>query len=534
MFQDTCLVFAFALFFYGVNAFYGATILAPVPGGSYTEGVVGQPIAINPLIAGTNDPDRDLMEISFSDLTELAERYTPDDTHRIWTVVLKENLHWSDGEPLTSDDIIFTLETIQNPDTHSPAFAGWQGVVAERLSEREVRFTLKTPYAFFSHNLASLKITPEHVFSTIPAANLRLSDYNLEPVGSGPYSFAGYEKRRDGFVTDYHFVASPYYSGEAPLIKELSFKFFPNYQEAINAFNQRHIDGLGGIAPQDVDAVRINHRVAELAIPRYYAVFINQTTSLQLREKEVRTALDTAIDRAEILTVALENRGLPVGGPLTPGIEGYDAEIGAGARFLPDATNAALDAAGWLLGDDGVRRKTIQGNELRLAFELVVPDIAFLVKTAEVLAERWKNVGIEITTTILSPTEVANDVVKTRNYQLLMFGNILNMNPDIFSFWHSSEKFRPGLNLSVYENKSVDTLLEAIRREFNVEKREEQIRELERLIDADKPAVFLFSPYYLYLAPKNLGGLENPQVSSPANRFQNVAEWYLKTARVFR
>ncbi len=534
IFQGASLVFVFALFFASVNAFYGATVLAPIPGGSYTEGVVGQPIAVNPLIAGTNDSDRDLMEIAFADLTELTERSEPDDNHRIWTVTLKDDLRWSDGEPLTSDDVIFTLETIQNPDAHSPSFASWHGVAAERLSEREIRFTLKTPYAFFSDNLASFKVAPKHVFSAIPVANLRLSDYNFEPVGSGPFAFSGYTKRKDGFVTEYRFAANPYYAGESPLLKELVFRFFPGYQEAIESFNRKDIDGLGGISTSDVSGVRIGHRVAELPVPRYYAVFINQTTSLPLREEEVRTALDAATDRTKLLDLALENRGIPVGGPLTPGIEGYDPEVGAGARFSIDAARAALENAGWKTDEDGIRRKRIQGNDLRLAFELIVPDIPFLVTAAGELAEDWKAAGIEITTTVLSPTEVTNDVVKTRNYQLLIFGNILKMNPDIFSFWHSSERFRPGLNLSLYENKSVDALLESIRREFDPEKRRQQTVDLQRAIDSDKPAVFLFSPNYLYLAPKNLGGLENPQIGSPSNRFDNVNKWYLKTARIFK
>src|SRR3989338_6999231 len=99
-----------------------------------------------------------------------------------WSITLKEKAFWSDGEPITTDDVIFTLDLIKDPESRSPLFNTWQGVEAERLSERQFRISLKTPYAFFSENLKNLRPIPGHAFENIPSANIRLSNYNLEPI----------------------------------------------------------------------------------------------------------------------------------------------------------------------------------------------------------------------------------------------------------------------------------------------------------------------------------------------------------------
>jgi peptide/nickel transport system substrate-binding protein len=534
VFQGALTVFAITLVLNGANIFYERTMLAPIEGGSYTEGVVGQPIAINPLLAANNDADRDLLELVFSDLSELAEGYSLSEDKRVWTVTLLEDLFWSDGEPLTTDDILFTLETIQNPETHSGLFTTWQGVQAARLSQREIRFTLRTPYAFFFDNLQSFKIAPQHIFGAIPNANLRLSDYNLEPIGSGPYEFVSYEKRKDGFIKSYRFAANVRYAGEAPLIKEFNVQFYPNYDEAISAFNRKEIDGLGGLSAPDVKKLKIGYQLKEFKIPRYYAVFFNQSTSLPLKSLEVRQALVRAADRKNIVARALNTRAIEITGPLYPGLEGYEPFTAEETEFSLQAAEKLLEDNLWERGADGVRAKKVKDGELRLAFEIIVPNIDFLVDTASILAEDWGKIGVALTPVIMSPPEVANESIKTRNYQMILFGNILKNNPDVFSFWHSSERFRPGLNLALYENKKADVLLESVRQNFDPASRAKDLRELQRLISEDAPAAFLFSPHYLYAGPKTLGGLAAHLIASPANRFDGIETWYLKTARVFK
>ena len=536
IFQGAMVIFLVSLALNAANAFYKGTTVTPVQGGSYSEGIVGQPIAVNPLLAGSKDPDRDLVALTFARLTDLSEEIKPAPDGQIWTLRLKRNLNWSDGEPLTADDVLFTIHTIQNPDAHAPLFSTWHGVVLERISEREIRFVLKVPYAFFKTNLDELRVAPQHIFGAVPPENLRLSDFNLEPVGSGPYAFGGFEKRRDGFISTLRLVTNERFVGEKPLIPEFRFRFFTNYHDAINAFNHREIDGLGGLTNADLGAVQVTHELHEVRLPRYYAIFTNPNTAAPLKEKEVRQALARATDRAGIISGVLHGHGISVLGPILPGIEGYDQkqERATEHAFFPSEAKAILEKAGWLPGEDGVRTKKVGGNRLRLAFELTVPDLDFLVETAQRVKDDWAHIGVALTLVTLNPADIANETVHTRNYQLLLFGNVMKLNPDIFSFWHSSERFFPGLNLALYENKTVDRLLESLRRDFDPSSRKISIQKLEDIIAEDTPAIFLFSPNYLYVTPKDLGGFDTDLMASPPDRFRGAEHWYLKTARVFK
>ena len=534
IFQGASLVFLLSFFLNGANVFYKTTTLSPIEGGSYIEGVVGQPIAINPLITGSNEVDRDLIALLFSPLKDLAEEIKVSDDKKTWTVKLVEGAAWSDGEPLTADDVVFTLETIQNPDAASPLMNAWQGVSAERVSSREVRIVLKNPYAFFEGSLGGLSVVPEHIFGAIPAANLRLSDYNLEPIGSGPYAFLNYEKRKDGFIKGYHLGINPHFKGSAPLIKNFSFAFFGSYDEAIDAFNRREIQGLGGLSSTYAGNIKVAHELHEITIPRYYAIFLNPAASVELKDVNVRRALSRSVDKEAIIASALNGKGIPINGPLHPNLAGYDPGAAAGLSFSREEAAALLDKAGWILNSEGVREKEINKEKHTLEFHIVIPDIDFLKKTGELVVEDWKRIGVTVTPVILSPSEISNKTIKNKDYQMILFGNILKADPDIFSFWHSSERFRSGLNLSFYENKTVDGLLEGVRREFSEDVRRDDLKKIQEEIASDAPAVFLFSPNYLYVSPRTLGGFDERFIESPSKRFENVEQWYLKTARVFK
>lgn len=533
LFAGAAAIFIVAFSFNTAKIIYHSTTLMPAEGGEYTEGLVGQPIALNPLIGGSNETDKDIMELLFADIITLSEKYTVSDDGKTWTIDLKPNLIWSDGKPITADDVIFTLETIQAQETNSPLASSWQGVAIERISERAVAISTKTAYAFFLDNLRNFKIAPRHIFEAIPPQNLRLSNYNLEPVASGPYQFISYEKQKDGFITRFVLNSNPHYAGGRALIPTFNIAFFKNYKEALGAFNQKTIDGLGGFDPANIEDLRITHRILEINVPRYYAVFVNQSSHPALKEKGLRAALDAATPKRDIIDSVFGSRALLVNGPILPYIPGYDA-----AAYLNEASSTSavslFDAAGWKMNADGVREKTINKVLTKLEFELAVPDIAFLVETAEKIKTAWAPFGVKLNLNVIPPAELNSTLIKTRNYQMVLFGNILRGNPDTFSFWHSSQRFSPGLNLSLYENAAVDKLLESVRKEFDETKRTETLSTIQKTIFTDHPAIFLFSPTYLYATTKDLGGFEERFITTTSDRFSNVNQWYLETSRVFK
>ncbi len=509
----------------GIFTFQALTLPVPARGGTFTEGVVGQPTYVNPILA-ENPADKALARLLFANLPVLVEKMAPDETGRVWNVRLKENVRWSDGRKITSDDLLFTIGAIQDPDTASPLFVSWQGIAGQRLSELEIQLTLGGPYPFFRRTLEMLSPVPKHIFADTPGKNWRLSDYNLAPIGSGPYAFMSYERRADGFIETYSVTRNATYAGNVPFIDTILFRFFTQEDDLLRAFNGGRIDGFGKLDPALLSKLSRSYTVTPFSLAGYYAVFINQGEHPALKEVAVRRALASAIRRDELVTGALGGYGRAVLGP---------TEVApAGDPPAPaDAPDITLAAAGWNPGADGVREKSISGQTVRLAFELVVPDVPFLVQAANELAEMWRPLGVALTVRALNSQDIAA-ALRNRQYQTILFGNFLDPADDLHPFWHSDERFSPGLNLALWNSSRGDTLLEQVRRELNDGKRTELLAELEALIRRDMPALFLFAPDYLYVTSRNVRGVNGERVADPAGRFARVADWYLHMTRAFR
>ncbi len=536
IFIATFLIFIVSFIFVTVNFISQKTVLVSIAGGEYIEGVIGQPTFINPVLVSNNDADRDLVKIIFSGLIDLSENYKTSEDGKIWNVRLKENIFWHDGQPITSDDLIFTIESIQDPDTNSSLFSMWRGIKAERVSEREIKLILPEPYAFFLSTLKELRPIPKHIFGSIPAANLKLSDYNLEPIGSGPFKFSSFQKQRSGFISEYYLKQNEHYFGQKPYLEQITFKFYQDGDGLIKAFNSGEINGLGGLAQKDISKIKISHQTFEIRMPRYYAIFFNLNASPALKEKNVRLALNYAIDKKNLIKKVFDGQALTIDGPLIPGMQGYAAGVYPEENFSSEQAKKILDSSGWQLNNDGIREKATGKETERLEFNLVVPQISFLTETANIIQEDFLKIGVKLNLIIRPLNDINNEAIKTRDYQMIIFGNIFGSidSPDLSSFWHSSERFYPGLNLALYDSKTADTLIESIRKSLDNTKRQRDLSRLQSLIIQDLPAIFLFSPNYFYITQNWLGGFDEKFIPIASDRFENIEKWYIKTARVFK
>jgi len=501
-------IFIGAIFVFLVSfSFWLALILGnhleflPAKGGQYREGEIGQPIFINPVISN-NEVDRDLASLIYSRLLDLSSGYQieagSNDTN--YLVKLKQNLVWDDGQPLTSDDVIFTLQTIQDPDSRSPLFQEWQGVVVERVSELQVRFILRNPYVFFPDNLRNLPILPQHIFGKVPMANLRGSDYNKEPVGNGPYKFEKFSKEKDGLYTQYQLTINENYAGQKPYLEKFIFKFYETIDDLIKAFNQKEIDGFGGLNPKQIKNISLNKNLQGLVMSNNYAIFFNQNSNSNLKDKNIRLALFQAIDKKEIIKNVFEGEAMEI-------------------NQNPNSTST--------LNSADLQKKNLE-------FNLVVPQIDFLIKTAEIIKDEWGKLNIKLNLIIRNPNDIINEEIRRRDYEMIIFG--LNpQNPeDLFSFWHSSQKFYPGLNLALYDNPQADKLMGTIRQTADPNERQTQLKNLQNIINQDLPAIFLYSSKYFYVTAKNLNGFNEKFISTPSDRFQNIENWYVKTTWLFK
>jgi len=502
------------------------TVLSPVDGGEYVEGIVGQPIYINPIFAENNNPDNDLSQLFFANMRAIAEKVEMGEDGRTFTIRLKGDIAWQDNQPLTADDIIFTLQLIQDPDVGSSLAAAWKGVQINRISERELQIIAPTTYSFFENTLLSLQPIPKHLFESIPPANIRLSDYNREPIGSGPYKFDSFEKRRDGFITQITAKKNDKYFGNHAYIETLIVRFYQNEPDAVEALNDGDIDGMAIIDPKNFDGVSIPSRIHKLEMPRYYAVFPNSFANPILTPMSMRTALDLAIDKVAITQEIFGENAVMITDPIPP----FTPETQGVQEYSPEKASAILEEYGWRMTDSGIREKDGE----RLEFILTVYPTPFLEQTAEILKKQWKVVGIDVQVHIASAHNFNSEVIKPRNYELLLFGNNYGKNLDPYSFWHSSQKLAPGLNLSVYSNKDVDKFIDVVRTDFDPASRAIGMGQIEPVIMEDKPAVFLYSPYYLYVSNKSLKGFDVPSIGTPSERFTLIDTWYIKTVRTFK
>ena len=526
---------ASAVIIVSIGAIAGIIIIektraVPASGGQYTEGIIGQPEYVNPVTA-KSETDRDLVRMVYSNIYDIADKIEISSDTKTWTIRLKENLHWQDDTRLTSDDVIFTVQEIQNKDSDSPLSDSWAGVAVSRISELELQFSLVKPYAFFGDNLKGLYILPKHLFADIPPGNWRLSDYNLKPVGSGPYSFSSYEKRPDGFITSYHLKAWDGYFGTKPLIQNFDFQFSNNKDLLIQNFNSGQVDGFGGISPENITNIKRPYDLFAFRIPNYYAVFLNQTKNPALEDVAVRKALSLVINKNTLVNQVLGGYGKPDDGPIP-----YDAAYNASTPTLSslDLASTTLDDAGWKITNEGLRIKNIGKSSIPLSITLVVPQVSFLLKTADIIKESWKTMGVQVTIIPDSPDNIAKNIIPNRTYDALLFGIVLGPSSDLYPFWDSTQSLAHGLNLAMYNNPKVNSLLDTIRGNPDNEARAAQFANVQNIITFDYPAVFLYSTNYLYITNKTIHGIATDVLSDPSDRFKNAGNWYLNMTRVLK
>lgn len=519
--------------------YYHFTKEAPDYGGSFTEGIIGEPSHINSLLSQANDTDRDLVALIFSGLLkyngdgkvvpDLAQSYEISSDGLNYTVYLKENAYWHDGQRVSADDIIFTVQTAQNSDYGSPQRINWQGVEVEKVNDFAVMFKLQARYAQFLNNLTA-KILPKHIWQEIKPINFALSEFNLKPIGSGPYKFESLKKSKEGKMQSYRLSANKKFYAGRPFIKDIEVRFYDSEEEVINSYNKNEIDSLSFVSPANIKKIKFKQRLnlRELKLPRYFAVFFNQNKSLALSDKNVRLALNHATDKDKLLNQVLDGRGVVVNSPMAEGvldipenIKKYDYNLDSARKFI--------ETAGWKKDEKGIYSKKDQ----KLSFKITTSSWPELAEVAKMLKEQWEPLGVEISVEAL-PTQELQQTIKERNYEMLLFGAILNMDPDPFSLWHSSQKRDPGLNLTLYDNKTVDTLLEEARKTLNPLERAAKYDEFQKLVTEDVPAIFLYNPLYTHGQAKKIKGADGKLISLPSERFVNVEQWYIETKRVWK
>lgn len=522
-----------------------ASDIVAANGGSLTEGIIGTPRFINPLLAAS-DADRDMVALVYSGLMrvgpdgqlipDLASDYTVSEDGLTYTFTLRDNLSWHDGKPLTTDDVEFTVLKAQDPLLKSPKRASWAEIRVEKVSPTEISFHLKQPYPQFLEN-TTMGILPKHLWNKLDTDTFSLNQFNIEPVGSGPYEIKSISKNNIGIADYYDLKPFKNFALGRPKIDLIRVRFYRNEAELADAYKTGQIDSLSAISAENAKLLeQQGAQILRAPLPRVFGVFFNQNKAPVLANVEVRQALNLAIDREEIIDSVLKGYGVPAEGPL-PRLflsEAGDVSTSTPAERIATA-RAYLDSHGWTWNEDKkVWEKKGKTATQTLAFSITTSDTPELKNSAELIKAAWEKMGAQVTLKVFEIGDLDLNIIRPRQYEALFFGEILGRTPDLFSFWGSQQRLDPGLNIAEYANTAVDKLLSETRTLSDHDELYADYQKIQDLITADIPAVFVYSPDFLYILPSQVKRATLPPVNTPSDRFLSIYHWYSATDRVWK
>lgn len=511
------------------------TVVVPAPGGTLHEGIVGTPRFINPLLSQT-DADRDLTALTYAGLMralpggelipDLAQSYTVSDDGTTYTFTLRPNLFFHDNTPITAEDVVFTVKTAQDPRVGSTKAGMWDGVTAQAQGPTTVVFTLARPYAGFLSN-ATLGILPQHIWDDVAAEDFRGSAYNEHPVGSGPFQLDEIDEDDDGVIA-YALRSFPRYALGEPHISRMYIHVFGNERELLDAYVHGDINAFRIADPSLLSEREFDDaNVKRYPLPRTFGLFLNYNHNEIFTDEAVRKALSYTVNRDEIIQHVLGGFGTPIDSPIPPHL--YSADPAA-THSLDDA-RAVLENSGWTRdADTGIYGK----KEQTLSFSIKTVNSPELKLAAELLQKQFNELGASVSVELFDLAQLNQNVIRTRDYDALLFGQVLPRDGDLYPFWHSSQRNDPGLNVALYTNAAADAILDQLRTTPSRDERATLYRSFLDEWQSDIPSLFLYVPDMAYIVPDAVLGIHEGPIQEPSERFLDAYGWYVHTQRIFK
>lgn len=496
------------------------SVQAFVDGGTYIEATLGQVKSLNPLFASTNS-EKVLSKLMFSTLSTvdysghvglgLAASIIPDDTGKVWTVTIKDNLKWSDGQPITLDDVLFTVGLIKDPTINTIYDSNFAGVSVERV-ENALVFALPSAYADFDSTL-NVPILPKHILGETPSGQLMEHNFSTNPVTSGAFSFNAMQSVSTEGERIIYLAANPYYYKSNPMLSSFAIHTYSSLDQIVQAVSSSEVT-----ATAELSASYRDQLPSELIYEKQTAVasgvfaFLNTTSGL-LNNVSVRQAIRQGIDIDEIRSVL--DYEFPLDYPI------LESEIEL--KSYPALPEYNLDAAKQKIASAGLSGQTIR---------LATINTGYFPSLAEQFQSQLSTLGFEVRVDIYAPSqEFLLNVVQARNYDILLYEVELGADPDPFPYYHSSQAASSGLNLSNYANSLVDDLILGARTSMNPETRAAKYENfLTRWVD-DVPAIGIYQASLVYYFNKNVRTFsEDDRLVYPVDRFGDVEYWAVDKA----
>jgi peptide/nickel transport system substrate-binding protein len=514
----------------------------PTSGGAIVEGIVGTPRFVNPVIA-INRADHDMVALIYSGLLrldengilvpDLAESVTRSQDGKTYTIKLRNDNRFHNGQQVQARDVVFTIGLIQNPDLKSPLRGAWDGVIVEEVSEYELTITIPEAYTPFTENL-TVGILPRDLWDSLPIEQIPFSQNNTEPVGSGPYKVKEVLRNKSGLIDGYTLEV---FEGarKSPKITTLNFTFFQDEDALLEALSKKEITSTPSVSVSNLGQIDLDtYQIVEAPLPRTFGIYFNQNKSTALRDSSARKALEAAIDTGALVEKVLFGYGTATDSPIPPGfLDTPDTQTASGSIDHIEKAQSILRDGGWTKNDSGFWEKKIDENNVTLRVSLATANTPLFDQTATAVGEVWKSIGVDVSASQFEQTDLVQSVIRPRDFEALLYGADIGRSVDLYPFWHSSQKNDPGLNIAQYTNIEVDALLRKLKTAQDTATQMEYITQIEQKIQNDTPAIFLFVPTFTYIVDKEVQGINFTGVSRQSERFANIANWHMRSSKVW-
>ena len=519
------------------------TLPEAAPGGIYTEALVGSMGRLNPMLDWNNSADRDVDRLIFSGLIrfdsrglpqpDLADSWGASADGTIYNFSIRPNAVWHDGQPVTSDDVLFTIEMIKSAGSLFPQDVKdlWSQVEVKRLDDKTFQIKLPEPFAPFL-DYATFGVLPKHLLEAVPADQLATAEFNLSPIGSGPYKFDRL-LTSGGKITGVVLIPNPDYFIQPPFIEQVVFRYYPNSASAFAAYQQGEVLGVSQLTNDVLEQALMEPTLSVYTsrLPQMGLVFLNNNNPNFpfLGSANVRRALLLGVNRNIIVSHILKGQAVIANGPILPGSWAYYDDIET-FEYDPDAATALLKEEGYVIpaGGGDVRAKDGQF----LTFTLVHPDDALHTQIAQAIQSDWALIGVRIDLQAVTYDSLVNDFLTTRNYAAALadLNTSRTPDPDPYLFWHQSEA-TGGQNYSQWDNRTASEFIETARTAADFTERARLYRNFQVVFTKDMPSLPLYYPVYSYGVDVQVQGVQVAPMYDVSDRLALITEWYLVTRR---
>ncbi len=517
----------------GVQVFWyqqSYRVLANANDGTYAEAVLGPVETLNPIFANSSAEESAAM-LLFSRLLsydttgnlnyDLAEKMTLSRDQKTYTIKMRPDAQWNDGVYVRASDVVFTVDLLKNPSTHA-TITGWNGIDVKEVDDLTVAFTLPSVYAAFPHALNYLPILPEHLLRDIEPSALQESSFSSKPVGSGPFSLRFVQDLDESSERKIIHMArnDDYYNGAAKL-ERFQLHVYSDTESIVRALNTSEVNAATDLTVADTDDIS-SERYTTYRQPvnnGVYALF--NTTDGVLKDAKVRKALQIGTDTEAIRAIVGEDTpSLHL-----PFINGQvSGKLPKAPTYDPGKAGRLLDSAGWKI-NGGVRKK----GKTELKLEIVTTNNRDFNQVLQELQEQWNSLGVTMTTMVVDPTDpsqnVVQNILRPRNYDVLLYQLTIGGDPDVYAYWHSSQA-DGGFNFSNYSNSISDTALTSARSVVQPSLRNAKYVTFAKQWMADAPAIGLYqtTAQYVYGSSVN-NNPETRQLVNSVDRFTDILYW---------